>query len=76
MIARGILKGTTGVERNLRYDAKKKTPAGGHAWAVFKPAGAQSELEDYIIDPANNYVGTRKEALEKGGWYYKTNSEK
>ena len=76
MIGRGILNGTTGVERNLRYDAKKKTPAGGHAWAVFKPAGAQSELEDYIIDPANNYVGTRKEALEKGGWYYKTNSEK
>lgn len=76
MIARGILKGTTGVERNLRYDAKKKTPISGHAWAIFKPTGAQSELEDYIIDPANNYVGTRKEALEKGGWYYKTNSEK
>lgn len=61
MIDRGYLAGQVGVERNYDVEAN-----GAHAWAVFK-----SDMSgDVIIDPANNYVGTRERARREERWRY------
>ncbi len=69
MITRGMLDGVVGVERNMRFGVNEKDVS-GHAWAVFKPSGKRSDREDFIIDPANWFVGTRAEALKMGRWKY------
>jgi hypothetical protein len=61
LVEKGILLGQAGVERNHDVDAN-----GAHAWAVFKAMDGQS----YVIDPAQNYVGTKMQARLQGRWKY------
>lgn len=51
-IETGLLHGSVGVQRNVDYEAN-----GAHAWAVFRD-GANHAI---IVDPAQEFVGTREE---------------
>lgn len=57
----GVLSGSTHVERNHDTEAH-----GAHAWAVYTEEGKN----DYIVDPAQHFVGTREQAAEQGRWRY------
>ena len=70
MISQGRLDGTVGVERSRRFGGVNGEERDGHAWAVFKPSNSLDDRGDYIIDPANRFVGTREEALKRGSWKY------
>jgi pSer/pThr/pTyr-binding forkhead associated (FHA) protein len=61
LIEKGILEGQVGVERNRDVDAH-----GAHAWAIFKTLDGQT----IVIDPAQNYVGTKQQARKEGRWKY------
>lgn len=61
VIDRGYLTGEVGVERNYDIEAN-----GAHAWAVFK----SNTSKDVIVDPANNYVGSRERAQREERWRY------
>lgn len=61
LIEKGILAGQVGVERNHDVDAH-----GAHAWAIFKTLDGQT----IVIDPAQNYVGTKQQARKEGRWKY------
>lgn len=56
-----LMVGRTGVERNHDVDAN-----GAHAWAKFEIPGGQS----FVIDPAQNFVGTKQKAQQEGRWKY------
>jgi hypothetical protein len=56
-----ILIGRTGVEHNYDTDVR-----GAHAWAVFETPGGKI----YVIDPAQNFVGTKDKARAEGHWKY------
>lgn len=60
VIDEGFLEGSAHVERNRSIEAR-----GAHAWAVFSGANG-----DVIVDPAQNFVGTRDEAAQIGRWPY------
>ena len=61
-ISQGILRGTVGVQRNHVPELH-----GAHAWAVFR----DERNHAIIVDPAQNYVGTRDEAKsDKRRWNY------
>lgn len=55
-----VIGGQPAVERNTIREL-----GGTHAWATFT-AGAQK----YVIDPAQNFVGTKEQAREQGRWEY------
>lgn len=54
------LWGKPRVERNEDTEVN-----GAHAWAVFDGLG-----EPYVIDPAQDFVGTKEEARRQGRWKY------
>jgi len=58
---KGLLTGSISVERNhdLQID-------GAHAWVVF----SQDAQGDIIVDPAQDFVGTREEARRQKRWRY------
>lgn len=65
LIESGMLPpGRVGVERNhdLAVD-------GAHAWATYKPDSADADAT-YIVDPAQKFVGFRKETTHEGWRYY------
>jgi len=63
LVENGYLRGGVSVERNIDVDVH-----GGHAWAVFLPAGSNRSV---IVDPAQWYVGSREQAKqEKRRWNY------
>lgn len=55
-----ILPGASSIHRNT-------TPEGAHAWAEYQ---ATSSSPIIVVDPAQNFVGTHKEAKEQGRWPY------
>lgn len=57
----GFLSGASHVERNHDREAH-----GAHAWAVYTQPGE----EDVIVDPAQDFIGTREEAAKAGRWRY------
>ena len=61
-----LLKGYAGVERNHDVDAH-----GAHAWAIFRSEGQ----DDYVVDPAQKYVGTKARARQEGRWKYNLPAE-
>ncbi|MDB5170824.1 MAG: hypothetical protein JWO35_518 [Candidatus Saccharibacteria bacterium] len=61
LVEKKMLIGQAGVERNHDVDAH-----GAHAWAVFKTPGGLS----FVIDPAQNFVGTKEKAHKQGRWKY------
>jgi hypothetical protein len=65
-INENLLDGTVGVERNVDLELN-----GAHAWAVYRD-GVHPDL---IVDPANNFVGTRAEAKRRKLWRYLVSDE-
>lgn len=61
LIETGYIDGSVGVERNEVIELN-----GAHAWAVYRSRTAA----DVIVDPAQSFVGTRKEAKRQGRWRY------
>jgi hypothetical protein len=62
-----LLKGTTGVQRNLDLEANS-----GHAWAVFR----DEQNHTIIVDSAQDYVGTREETKgDPTRWNYYVSDE-
>lgn len=61
LIDNKILAGTVGVERNHDLDVK-----GAHAWAVFKSLSGST----IVVDPAQNFVGSKARARAQGRWEY------
>lgn len=55
-----ILPGISSVHRN-------SGPEGAHAWAEYKASDSSPAV---VIDPAQNFVGTHREAKEQGRWPY------
>lgn len=70
MISRGKLDGTVGLERNMRFKNDNSGEGGGHAWSVFRPSNRIDAADDYIVDPAQGFVGTRAQAVREGRWRY------
>ena len=62
-IEQKLISGSVGVERNHDFEAN-----GAHAWTVYRSADGKEEI---IVDPAQNFVGTRQEAERVGRWKYK-----
>ncbi|MBH1956625.1 FHA domain-containing protein [Candidatus Saccharibacteria bacterium] len=60
-IDRRIIAGSVGVERNHDLEVQ-----GAHAWAVYRPPVGDA----IIVDPAQHFVGTRKEAEKQRRWKY------
>lgn len=60
LIRDGILDGLVHVERNHDLEAN-----GAHAWMVY-----EGKDETIIVDPAQNFVGTREKARQEGRWRY------
>jgi transglutaminase-like putative cysteine protease len=56
-----IVAGKSGVERNHDLDAN-----GAHAWATFETPGGQK----FVLDPAQDFVGTKDKAHAEGRWKY------
>ncbi len=67
LIEKRILAGRTGVERN--HDTNVH---GAHAWAVYESPARQL----FVIDPAQNFVGTKEKAHEEGRWKYDLPAER
>lgn len=63
MVNRGILKGEVHVERNQNERGRP-----GHAWAVLRVG--EVEDQDIIVDPANQFVDTRRVATKIHQWNY------
>jgi hypothetical protein len=61
LVEEGLILGQVGVERNHDIDAH-----GAHAWAIFKTLDGQC----IVIDPAQNYVGTKEQARSERRWKY------
>ena len=61
LVEKGILLGQVGVERNNDIDAH-----GAHAWAIFKTLDGKS----IVVDPAQNFVGTKQQARRERRWKY------
>lgn len=68
----GLLKGTLNVEVSQR-DYKGKLDA--HAWGRYTP-GESEDSDVYILDPAQKFFGTLKEAAIYGKWEYLHPGEK
>lgn len=60
-MAKASWGGRISIDRNEDTDV-----AEGHAWARF----TDETGEVYIIDPAQEYVGTLKAAVDKDRWAY------
>lgn len=65
LINGGILHGSIRVERNTVEDL-----GGTHAWASFVPKGSTSIDNVIVVDPAQTFVGTKREAQDQGRWEY------
>jgi len=61
LVENGLITGQVGVERNHDVDAH-----GAHAWAVFKTPDGQT----IVIDPAQEFVGTKQQARKERRWKY------
>lgn len=60
-IDQGVIAGSVGVERNHDLEVR-----GAHAWAVYRPLKG----DEVIVDPAQHFIGTRKQAAVQGRWKY------
>lgn len=65
-IVDGYMRGKVSVDRNF-IEGK-----GGHAWTRY----TDTKGRVFIIDPAQNFVGTLEEATKFGGWDYRRPEEK
>lgn len=61
LIDKNLLVGKIGVERNHDIEAH-----GAHAWAIFETP----DNKKFVLDPAQNFVGTKEEAARRGRWKY------
>jgi hypothetical protein len=64
LIRDGTLSGTVGIERNGNEIQESGIHEGNHQWAVFRPTDELDFEGNIIIDPAQQFVGTKKEADE------------
>jgi hypothetical protein len=61
LITDGFLEGEPGIQRNNKPDY-----GGPHAWAILK----NDTKPAIVIDPAQDFVGTKQEAKTQGRWDY------
>lgn len=64
--ADGMINGTASIDRNYTKGL------GGHAWVRY----TNSKGYIYIIDPAQNFIGSLEEAEMRGKWDYKRPEDK
>lgn len=64
LIKDGHILGSVGIERNTVEEM-----GGTHAWAVYK-ASINETKEVIVVDPAQSFVGTKKQAQREKGWEY------
>lgn len=64
--ADGMINGTASIDRNYIKGL------GGHAWVRY----TNSKGDVYIIDPAQNFIGSLADAETKGKWSYKRPEDK
>lgn len=69
----GYIRGDISVDRNINWDpsADKREP-GGHAWVRY----TNSNGKIFIIDVAQNYIGTLEDSVSKANWNYLRPEEK
>lgn len=61
LVEQDFIRGTVAVERN-----RNSSGSAAHAWAVLK----QHDGTTIVIDPTNDYVGTKERAKVLGMWQY------